>query len=237
LIFLVLGFVMASQVRTQQVIRSSAQENRVDVLASKLQDSQLHVDQMKEEVDSLRKKLTDYEDAASARDKLNEEMNKQLQDFKAAAGLIVVKGPGIQVVLEDSPQRASTVEEQEASIVHDIDILQLINELKAAGAEAISVNGQRVVAMTETRCVGPTVKMNGTSMASPFTVSCIGDPDTLKNALELPMGILETLQALKIKTKIVKKESVLIPPVQTGQKFLLSRPVPEGKLPKGDDNP
>ncbi|PJB62563.1 MAG: hypothetical protein CO095_18275, partial [Armatimonadetes bacterium CG_4_9_14_3_um_filter_58_7] len=60
MIFLVLGFVMASQVRTQQVIRSSAQENRVDVLASKLQDSQLHVDQMKEEVDSLRKKLTDY---------------------------------------------------------------------------------------------------------------------------------------------------------------------------------
>jgi uncharacterized protein YlxW (UPF0749 family) len=237
LVFLILGFVMASQVRTQQVIRSSAEQNRVDVLASKLQDAQGRVELMREEINTLRKKLTDYEDAASARDRLIEEMNKQLQEAKMEAGLIAVRGPGIQVILEDSPQRAATVQEQEAYLIHDIDLLQLVNELKAAGAEAVSINGQRVVAMSEIRCVGPTIKVNGTPVASPFTVNCIGDPATLKSALELPMGILETLQALKIRTKVVKKESLLIPAVATGPKFRFSRPAPSAQVPKGETSP
>ncbi len=227
LVFLILGFVLASQVRTQQIIRKSAAENRVDVLASRLQDARDQLDQMKKEVATLREKVTEYEEAASQRDSLNEKMNEELQESKVTAGLAPVRGPGIRVQLEDSPQRAATPEEQEAYLVHDIDILQLVNELKAAGAEAISINGQRVVAMSEIRCAGPTIKVNGTTVASPFVVNSIGDPDTLKSALELRMGILETLQALKIRVKVTKKDVITVPAVQTGQRFRFAKPIPQ----------
>lgn len=235
--FLLLGIGLASQVRTQQFIRKAAVGNRIEVLADRYRDALEQVDKLRTDVDSLRKTVSDYEGAASENSTLIEKMNSELQETKAAAGLVAVRGPGIQVLLEDSEIRARTAEEQNAYLVHDIDLLQLVNELKAAGAEALAVNDQRIVAMSEIRCVGPSVKVNGTTIASPYTVQAVGDPAALKSALELRMGLLDMLQALNIKVKVVKKDIITIPPAQTGPVFKHGKPVPQAKLPKGEEAP
>ena len=68
-------------------------------------------------------------------------------------------------------------------VVHDTTLMQLVNDLKLAGAEAISVNDERIVAMTEFFCVGPAVKVNGTKLFAPFTIKAIGVPSKLEAAV------------------------------------------------------
>ncbi len=70
-------------------------------------------------------------------------------------------------------------------LIHDEDLLKLVNELKAAGAEAITVNEQRVVASTEIRCAGPTISVNNNRISPPYVIQAIGDPAGLESALKM----------------------------------------------------
>ena len=108
------------------------------------------------------------------------------------AGLTPVQGPGVIVTLTDSkkpfPQKLPPGMTP-PSVIHDGDINQVVNELKAGGAEAISVNGQRLVATSAVRVTGATILINNTPQIGPFVVKAIGDPKTLAGALALPGGI------------------------------------------------
>ena len=65
-------------------------------------------------------------------------------------------------------------------IIHDDDLLRVINELRAAGAEAIAINGERIVAMSEIRCAGPTLSVNNNRSAPPYEIKAIGNPNNLE---------------------------------------------------------
>ncbi len=112
------------------------------------------------------------------------------------AGLTAVQGPGLIVTLKDGkrfpPGSPNFVVMQ--SMVHDADINQVVNELKAAGAEAISVNDQRLVANSPVRCVGPAVYVNFTEQTPPFVIKAIGSARDLQNALNLPNGVADGLR-------------------------------------------
>ncbi len=68
-------------------------------------------------------------------------------------------------------------------IVHDVDITVLLNDLKAAGAEAIAVNNKRIINISEVVCAGPLIKVNGEGVSSPFVISAIGDMENLYTAV------------------------------------------------------
>ena len=97
----------------------------------------------------------------------------------ALAGLTSVEGGGVQVTLSDSTQTNNLTENANAYVIHDLDILQVINELRDAGAEAISLNGERVVSTSEVRYAGSTVSINNNRYAAPFVIKAIGDPTNL----------------------------------------------------------
>ena len=94
-----------------------------------------------------------------------------------------------------------------------MDLLQIVNDLKAAGAEAISVSGQRVISMTEVRCSGPIIKINGVGIASPFEVQAVGDPEVLESALALPGGIKGQLEMMGIRITVSKNNEVQVSPL------------------------
>ena len=71
---------------------------------------------------------------------------------------------------------------------------QVVNELKSAGAEAISINGQRVVYSTAVRCVGPVAQINDSKKSSPFVITAIGDSETLLSAMNLANGVLDNIR-------------------------------------------
>ena len=90
---------------------------------------------------------------------------------------------------------------------------QAINELNASGAEAVSINGQRIISRTPIRCVGPTAIVNDVRTASPFEIRAVGNPDTLWGGLNLPDGYIDTMFRAydPDMCRIEKRKSILVP--------------------------
>lgn len=116
------------------------------------------------------------------------------------AGLTPVQGPGLIVTLRDSKMRIAGAPPSALpvpgapTLIHDTDINQAVNELKAAGAEAIAVNDQRLAGMSPIRSAGPTVYVNNNPQTPPFVIRAIGDARALQAALNLPNGVADSLR-------------------------------------------
>lgn len=197
IVFMVLGFMLSVQYRTTEMQKTIRLE-RVEDLSERLKI-------MEEE----NKKLLD--EMAELRSKGSEPAVKaELERLNIMAGATDVSGPGIEIVLDDSNIAKKTRENPNLYIIHDEDLMRVLNELRAAGAEAISINDQRIVAMSEVRCAGPTVSVNNVRSAPPYVIKAIGQPATLISALKLRGGVVETFEFWGIQVKIKKEDSVHI---------------------------
>jgi len=121
-----------------------------------------------------------------------------LQEVKVFAGLTKVVGPGIVVTLRDSQKDNAGVSLNfgipSDAIIHDVDVLKVVNELIASSAEAVSVNNHRVAGNTSFRCVGTTILVNDIKIASPVVIRAIGDSDTLLGAMNMRGGVLAEIR-------------------------------------------
>lgn len=135
-----------------------------------------------------------------------------IADLKFRACLTALTGEGVVITLYDSEKVAKHGENPNTYIIHDDDILRVINELRAAGAEAISINEQRLTALSEIRCAGPTLSVNNVRSSAPFEICAIGDKKTLHNAITMRGGVAETLNVWGIKVKVETSDEIYIPP-------------------------
>ena len=94
-------------------------------------------------------------------------------------------------------------------IIHDHDIRTILNDLKKAGAQAIAINGERVVPMSEQICAGPTILINGNRYPVPYVIEAIGDPYALYEAMDISYKVAE-LREFNIQVDIKKAESIRI---------------------------
>ncbi len=155
------------------------------------------------EVKTLRAQLTKFEKAASAESGDSKLLEQSLANYKIAAGVTDLMGPGLLVTLIDSTREGIFESE---GIIHDTDILRVVNDLWASGAEAIAINGQRVIAGTPIRCVGPTVQINYVPTAAPIRIQALGNPIDLENGMMLPGGPIKEL--LEVDPKMVTMEKL-----------------------------
>lgn len=131
-------------------------------------------DQLKAAIQNNKNQLDALQAAAS--DIGNNKGNlADLENQKKASGLTNLKGPGILVVLNDSKQSPVT----DDSIIHASDLRDTVNLLWGAGAEAISINDERIVTTSSIDCIVNTILINNTRLTVPFTVRAIGDPRIL----------------------------------------------------------
>ena len=138
-------------------------------------------------------------------EKSSELLNEILLRRKMQAGYQKLQGKGVIIELMDSEEEAGDGENPNNLLIHDQDILILLNDLKVAGAEALSVNGQRIVARSEIKCSGATITINGTTYGQPFIIKAIGDPKQLEAAVLSPNSygdILQQLYHIRLKTEI-----------------------------------
>jgi len=146
-----------------------------------------------QEVQSLRAQLAKLQTSVAENSGQGQLLNQSLKEAQRFAGLTPVEGPGIVITLRDV-QNPTADMMIEATIIHDVDVLRVVNELWNSGAEAISINGQRVVATTGFRCVGPVMRVNDVPIASPVIIKALGDTDTLLGGMNLPGGIISELK-------------------------------------------
>jgi uncharacterized protein YlxW (UPF0749 family) len=224
LVCVVLGFMLSMQVKVkrQVALRDVAGYQRAQDLAEQLAGAEQERAELMKQVDELRTQLRSASGSQTAR----ADLVKHLELAQLHAGLVPVRGPGVVVVLDDSKRPVQPGENPNNFIIHDEDILRVINELTAGGAEALSVNDQRIIGRTEIRCVGPTVTINGVRTAPPVVIKAIGNPQILESTLTARGGAVEGLKMWGLQVTVKRDQDLLIPAFKGSLKLDFARPVP-----------
>ncbi|MGH3423463.1 MAG: DUF881 domain-containing protein [Nocardioidaceae bacterium] len=166
-VFALLVVVAAVQTRLDRPAAESERAALIDQIESQKQ----HVSSRQKRVTALR---TDV--AALRAESPDETARRRIQDQKVTTGLVAVTGPGVRVVVDN----ADASEDNRQGRVLDQDLQLLVNGLWLAGAEAISVNGNRLTTLSSIRTAGEAITVNYKSLTRPYVVSAIGDPKTLQ---------------------------------------------------------
>lgn len=211
LVSLVLGVMLATQFKVSRNSGGALPIKRIEETTQILRQVEGERDQLKVEVDSLRKRISEYEQQAVKGEGSLEVMKKELEKLRIAAGFTEVSGSGLIVKLDDSEKTQQQGDNPNLFLIHDDDLLKTINELAAAGAEAISINGQRIISTSEIRCAGPTISVNNTRLAPPYEIRAIGDPATLESSMRMRGGIVETMQFWGIQISMKQEQNLVIP--------------------------
>ena len=175
------------------------------------------------EENSLRAEVLKYKELEKAEEKLEQEREsstkndgelqskeEEITEGNKITGLTEVTGAGVIVTLTDSKKDISSSLNPSDLIVHDLDVLSVINELKNAGAEAISINDQRLTPNSGIVCGGNIIDINGEKVGAPFIIKAIGLPEQLA-ALNRPGGYLAKLKEYSIGVELKKSNKITIP--------------------------
>ena len=163
-----------------------------------------------EEEEKKARELDRLREEALSQNNDSEDITGQLKDINILLGYSEVSGQGLIITLKDA--NASTVKGNATDyIVHDGDLLEVVNALKNAGAEAISINDQRIVNPTAITCAGNIIKVNGDKLGSPFVIKAIGLTEKLNGALTMPGGYLELLENDGVQVKVEETSNIVIP--------------------------
>ena len=146
-------------------------------------------------------KINEYDEKMQSNAETKELVNKELTEAKRNFGLTTVEDEGIIVTLTDTDEMAYDAE----------DLLELINELRDAGAEAISINNERIVNISDIADVSSRyIVVNSQKISSPYVVKAIGDKTYLKSALTIKNGYYDFKEKNKYKIKIEEKNNIKI---------------------------
>lgn len=195
---------------TNTSISSNSTENQLRDEVFKWKDKYDSVYKELEEAEKTleteRKKSTENSDESS-------QLEQELANAKILLGQTEVKGKGVVITLDDNKaitNMSSLVVDPNTLLVHDGDLIQVVSILKNAGAEAISINDQRIVNTTAITCDGYVVRINGEKVGAPYTIKAIGSPEYLKGSLEVS-GYMETMINDGVVVDIKKSNSITIP--------------------------
>lgn len=209
LVCVVLGFMLSMQFKVQREVhlKDVTATSRAQELAQQLDRAETERDALMTDLENLRQEMTKVIDNQAG----FEDLSKQLKEAQLAAGLVPMSGPGVVVELRDSLRPLTPGEDPNNSLIHDQDVLRVINELFGTRAEAMSINEQRVIGRTEVRCAGPVVIINGIRTAPPIIIKAIGNPDDMEMTLEMKGGIGEELRNFGIQMTIKKETNLTVP--------------------------
>lgn len=164
-------------------IRRSDAPRLVDLV----RESQQTVDRLTAQRDSLVTQIDTHHGGSPGADAALAAITRRSDALAVAAGLDRVRGPGLVVTLNDAQRDAQGRFPRDASpddlVVHQQDISAVLNALWSAGAEAIQVQDQRIIATSAPRCVGNTLLLNGRTYSPPYVVTAIGDAPAMQAAL------------------------------------------------------
>lgn len=217
---LILGLLIGLQVRLLEMPQPSvAPSDRVSALSAELSELTKENENLRKEIDDLEEKVrAARQGVEQAEAALRTEIEKHL----AFAGLTRLVGPGVEVILENVPGGDYLF------LIRDEDLLRVVNELRSAGAEAVAVNDQRLVASSEIRQAGPFINVNLQRVSPPYRIRAIGDPDKLRRELERAGGLADTARYLGMEVTIEVKEELVLPAYQGHSRLEFAKPLKEG---------
>lgn len=223
IVCMILGIMLAWQYKSisYNAQTASFENKRIEDLKDELLLEKKANEELRQRNDKLEKDISQYQLIRGNIDEEAQLMQQRLEDARIFAGLEDVKGKGVVITIDNY-----------AGTVQDMDILKVLNELRASDAQAISVNGERIVAMSEVREAGNYIMINNEQMTSPYVIKAIAEPEKVEKALTILGGIVEELKLYQLKVRIEKSDEVVIPRIDSAllKTDLLNVPKPPASL-------
>ena len=204
IVCLVLTIAIVVQIKT---IKGTSTDVSEDFSQSNLKDEVLKwkekYDNITKNLDNAEKQLTKIRTDLSKNDSTTSSKEEEITNNNILLGLTDVEGKGIEITVKDDPnatsQTISALDDLSYHIVHDGDLRRIVNELKNAGAEAISINDQRIVTNSTITCIGNVIR-----------IKAIGFPERMDSALNRAGGYLDWLGDFGISVSTKKLDNVKI---------------------------
>lgn len=206
----VLGLILTMQLKTVKTNTENTTTSRVSEVQAQYAELKKNYDDLVATLAEKDKTIQEYRNAQTA-EETTQLLKQDLTNALKNAGLTDVRGPGLIITMNDSLSDFGDGVDLNTYLIHDEDLLNVVNELKASGAEAISINDQRIVAMSEIRCAGPTILVNGERLATPYVIKAIGDASMLESGVTMRGGYVDTLKGWGIRFTITKESDIFIP--------------------------
>ena len=220
---MLLGFLLATVVRTRPADPESrlTREYRLADLIERQQRSttvlRRQVAGLRTEVEGVRGSLAGGEAQSAGRE-------QQLADLGLAAGLVAVAGPGVRVTLDDSELDRAPTGNVNDLVVHSQDVQAVVNALWKAGAEAVAINGQRLVSTSAVLCVGNTLLLNGTVHSPPYIVSAVGAGKDRFEADSLVRRLHDDATAFGLRFSVAREDELEVPAYRGATSLTYARP-------------
>ncbi|MDH8676714.1 DUF881 domain-containing protein [Fusibacter bizertensis] len=178
-----------------------------------LESQKSELTQLNSKVEELRSQIDAYQTAKEdVQVDYEQFLINEIEATKQIAGLTKLEGPGVVIIITDGTRELIENEDPANIIVHDLDIRAMVDDLRNAGAEAIAINGQRVVFnKSNIQCTGPTIKINDQVFAPPYIIEAIGDRRFLESAINAPGSFSEDLRSWGVFVEVNTSISVTIP--------------------------
>ena len=214
IISIVTGYIIGysynlSKDRRESGTITSSEYQKESVYRQQLINQQERNKELVEELSSIENKLRKFEEQVASEEKKYNEMLSVADELRLLLGQVPAKGEGVRIVLEDGDYDPSSTNPNNY-IIHESHLFKLINELKIAGAEGVSVNGKRLHANSYIVCNGPVITIDGKQYPAPFVIEAIGDKNTLVQAIEITGGVVDQLLNDKIKLTIEKRDQMVL---------------------------
>lgn len=235
LVCFIFGGLMAMQLRAVERVEEKREKQKVNDKFVQAQTIKMQAKIHQEEARSsnLKLQIAQLNGTIKNREKLSgatlTKLNTQLKELQTLSGLTSISGPGVRMMLDDNPEAAKLGGNSPflPGIVHDFDLLQIVNELRIAKAEGIAINGRRITGYTPIRCAGGPILINYEPVTPPYRIEAIGDRDTLEKNLTYAGGIVDNLHNPStgpgLQVKITRPERIELPASESVPRMQLAR--------------
>lgn len=202
-VFSFIGMLLAIQFRVDQEGIRATSSDRNQELTAELKEIQKDIDKLNTEISDLDDKI---QQAKQGQNEAVNALEDELTRTKLYSGYTKVEGSGVKVIVNDSQDALGNI----LSFSQD-QLLRIVNELRIAGAEAISINGQRLISTSEIRVAGDFINVNLTRIFPPYEILALGSEE-MKDALEIPNGYVAYLRDdLGVQVEINWSDSLILP--------------------------
>ncbi|HHZ14254.1 MAG: DUF881 domain-containing protein [Caldicoprobacterales bacterium] len=221
IVSLILGLMLAAQFKNVQKVGGNVSIQRTQELTEYIKKLESDNENLLNQINEYKDIISSYENTSQDETLLNE-----LIRTKSQAGLLPMEGPGVVITVDNLLISGWDGNQQVFQSVHYDDLLRLINELNAAGAEAIAINNERVISTTEIRNAGDYIVINTNRHSAPFEIKAIGNPDNLEAALKLLGGVVDNLSQI-LDISIKTEERITIPKYEGTVNYRYAEPLQE----------
>nr|WP_230992807.1 DUF881 domain-containing protein [Streptomyces endocoffeicus] len=201
-----LGLGLAIQVRStneSSVLRGARQEDLVRIL----DELDSRTQRLQDEKRRLENQRTELENSSDQAEEARKQTLQKEQQLGVLAGTVAAQGPGITITIDDS----------RGSVESDM-LLDTVQELRAAGAEAIQIGKVRVVAGTYFSDSGGAIRIDGRKVTRPYVVKVIGKPEDLEPALNIPGGVVQSLEKEQATVSVQRDKKVVVDALRSARR-------------------